>query len=218
MISLLLSASLGLAADSGPVDLGAIKPSEVKVVQKMMYTKAGRSEMGAHLGAIPFDGFTLGLQGAGTYARHTSDSFGWEVQVGAGWGFKTPHYDLLESPTYGVAVEAYHYLASAQATVEYAPVYAKMKVGNRVIHHDLYVLGGAGGTLERSVLEGHDLTASPTLPLGVGARVWLAKDRALRVELRDNLMLQHRVQSDTWGFKQNAIVSVGVTSFDKAKK
>ncbi len=218
MLSLLLAATLGHAAETGPVDVGALTASEIKVVQKSLYGMDDRTEMGAHLGVMPFDGFTLGTQLAGTYGKHSSDTFGWEVQVGAGYGFKTGHYSLLESPTYGVAVEAYRYLASVQGTVEYAPIYAKMKAGDTIVHHDVYVLGGAGLTIEQSVLPSGDLAFAPTIPLGVGARVWLKKDRALRLELRDNLMIERRVQTETTAFKQNAVLSVGYTKFSKAKK
>ena len=222
MLSLLLAASLGHAAEpapqTGPNDIGALKNSEVKVVQKMMYSKDDRSEMGVHLGVMPFDGFTFGTQLAGTYGKHSSDRFGWEVQAGAGYGFKTGDYKLLESPTYGVAVEAYRYLASVQGTVEYAPIYAKMNAAGTIFHHDVYVLAGAGLTVEQSVLPSGEFAFAPTVPLGVGARVWLKKGKALRVELRDNLMIERRAQSGTTAFKQNAVVSVGYTTFTKAKK
>ncbi|MFN7146617.1 MAG: hypothetical protein ACK4YP_22780, partial [Myxococcota bacterium] len=74
-----------------------------------------------------------------------------------------------------------------------------------------------GGTLEQSVFPSGEITVAPTVPLGIGARVFLNPDTALRVELRDNLMTEYRAQSQTWGFKQNAAVSVGL-SFFGAKK
>jgi hypothetical protein len=59
---------------------------------------------------------------------------------------------------------------------------------------------------------------SKTIPIGVGARVYLNPNTALRVELRDNLMVENRVQSGTWAFKQNAAFSVGLAFFGPAKK
>ena len=50
MLSLLLAATLGHAAETGPVDVGALKASEIKVVQKSLYGMDDRTEMGAHLG------------------------------------------------------------------------------------------------------------------------------------------------------------------------
>ena len=216
MLTLLLSAPLALAA--GPNDIGVLQASDVKVVQKQLYVKTGRNELGGSLGLMPFDGFTVGTQLAVAGKKHASDKLAYGVQLGGGYGFKTAHYELLESPTYGVAVEAYRYLASVDATAEYSPIYAKMNVAGTILHHDVYVLGGAGLTVEQSVLPSADLAFAPTLPLGVGARIWLKDDTALRVELRDQLMVEKRVQSGTTAFKQNVVVSVGVGRFSKAKK
>ncbi len=216
MLTLLLTAPLALAA--GPNDLGVLQNADIKVVQKQLYVKEGRTELGAGLGIMPFDGFTLGTQLALSATKHASEKLAYGLHVGGGYGFKTAHYDLLESPTYGVAVEAYRYLASIDATAEYSPIYAKMKVGGTILHHDVYFLGGAGLTVEQSVLPSHDMAFAPTVPLGVGARIWLKGDTALRLELRDQLMIEKRVQSGTTAFKQNVVLSAGIGRFGKAKK
>jgi outer membrane beta-barrel protein len=222
MLSFLLSATIAAAADApastGPVDIGVLSDSDIRVVQKVLYTKADRTEIGAHLGVMPFDGFTFAPQLALTGAMHSSDTFGLEVQVGGGYGFKTARYALLESPSYGVAVEAYRYLASATATAQWTPVYAKMNLGGTIVHHDVYALAGGGVTLEQSVLPGGALTLAPTIPVGVGARLWVGKNTAVRLELRDNLMIEHRAQSQTTAFKQNVAVTAGISTLGKAKK
>jgi outer membrane beta-barrel protein len=222
MLSVLLSASIAAAADApaatGTVDIGVLADSDIRVVQKVLYTKEDRTELGAHLGIMPFDGFTFAPQLAVTGAIHPSETFGLEVQVGGGYGFKTARYALLESPSYGVAVEAYRYLASATATAQWAPVYAKMNLGGKILHHDVYALAGAGLTVEQSVLPGGAIALAPTVPIGVGTRVWVGKTTALRFELRDNLMIERRAQSQTTAFKQNVALSVGVSTVGKAKK
>jgi outer membrane beta-barrel protein len=221
MLSLLLSATIAAAADapsSGAVDIGVLQDSDIRVVQKVLYTKEDRTELGAHLGIMPFDGFTFAPQLAVTGAMHPSETFGLEVQVGGGYGFKTARYQLLESPSYGVAVEAYRYLASATAVAQWSPVYAKMNLGGKILHHDVYALGGAGLTVEQSVLPGGTIALAPTVPIGIGARVWVGKTTALRFELRDNLMIERRAQSQTTAFKQNVALSVGISSLGKAKK
>lgn len=215
MLTLLLASS---AFAQEPVDIGVLKNSDLRVVQKALYTKEDRLELGAALGVMPFDGMTVAPQLALSGTMHLSEQVGVELQLGGGYGFKTGRYVELESPTYGVAVEAYRYLASLQADVQWSPIYAKMNLGNgTILHHDVYLLAGVGGTLEQSVFPSGEITVAPTVPLGIGARVFLNPDTALRVELRDNLMTEYRAQSQTWGFKQNAAVSVGL-SFFGAKK
>lgn len=219
-----LLASLALAAEPAappvaPVDIGVLKNSDIRVVQKVLYTKEDRLELGAALGIMPFDGFTVAPQLAVSGTTHLSEQIGIELQIGGGYGFKTARYELLESPTYGVAVEAYRYLASVQGDIQWSPIYAKMNLGNgTILHHDVYLLAGLGATLEQSVFPSGEITIAPTIPIGVGARVYLNPNTALRVELRDNLMVENRVQSGTWAFKQNAAFSVGLAFFGAAKK
>ncbi len=216
MLTLLL-ASLAFAEE--PVDIGVLKDSDLRVVQKLLYPKEKKTEIGVHLGVMPFDGFTIAPQLAVTGGMHLSERFAVEAQLGGGYGLKTAQYELLESPTYGVAVEAYRYLASLQADVQWSPIYAKMNLGNGVIlHHDVYVLAGVGATLEQSVFPSAEITVAPTLPIGIGARVFVKENMAVRVELRDNLMTEYRVQSGTWGFKQNAAFTVGLSMFGGAKR
>jgi outer membrane beta-barrel protein len=217
MISLLLAVSLAHADE--PVDLGVLKNSELRVVQKVLYPLAGRSEIDVALGVMPFDGFTVAPQVTGAYTQHLSEKVGVQVQVGGGYGLKTARYVLLESSTYGVAVEAYRYLASLEAAAEYTPIYAKMNLGNgTILHHDVFFVLGAGATLEQSVFPSGEITVAPTFPVGIGTRVYVSPNMAIRAEFRDNLMYEYRAQSQTGAFKQNAAVSVGVALLGKAKK
>jgi len=215
---LLLSATLAFAVDltkdvaKDTLDIGVLKNSEVKVVQKMLYRKDGTLELGAMLGVMPFDGYTITPQLAVSGTKHLSDTLGIELQVGAGYGFENAVYTELAGPTYGVAVEAYRYLASVEADVQYTLAYAKMNLGGkRVLHHDVYLLAGAGVTLEQSMLPAGDLTFSPTLPVGIGTRLFLSKTALVRLELRDSMLVEYRAQSATWGFKQNVGLCIGLS-------
>ena len=213
---LLLSASLALAAD--PVDIGVIKNSDIKVVQKVLYSKDGKTELGAAVGGMPFDGFTFAPQLALSGVKHFSETIGAEVQVGGGYGFKTVRYKYLESPAYGVAIEAYRYLASVELDLQWTPIYAKMNLfGKTILHHEYYGLVGAGATLEQSVFPDGQLTVAPGVPVGVGARVWTGTNVAVRAEIRDTLMIERRAQSATTGFKQNVALTLGVGLFSKGK-
>jgi len=214
---MLLLASLALAVD--PVDVGVIKNSDIKVVQKVLYTKEDKLELGAALGAMPFDGFTFAPQLALSGTKFFSDTVGVEVHVGGGYGLKTARYKTLESPAYGVAVEAYRYLAHAQADIQWSPIYAKMNLfGSKILHHEYYVLAGAGVTLEQSVLPAGQIAIAPTVPVGLGTRVWVGKNLAIRGEIRDNLMIEHRAQTDTTAFKQNVALTLGVGIYNGGAK
>jgi outer membrane beta-barrel protein len=222
---LLLTATLALAADvtrdvaKDTLDIGVLKNSEVKVVQKMLYRKEGALELDAMLAVMPFDGYTITPQLALSGTKHFSDTFAVEVQVGGGYGLENAVYTELAGPTYGVAVEAYRYLASAEADVQYTLAYAKMNLGGKkVVHHDVYVLAGAGATLEQSLLPPGDVTVSPTLPVGVGTRIYLSKTALMRLELRDSMLVEYRSQSDTWGFKQNVGIGIGLSLMSGGSK
>jgi outer membrane beta-barrel protein len=216
MLLSLLTATTAFAVD--PVDIGVIKDSDLRVVQKVLYTKEKRLELGAHLGVMPFDPFTIAPTLAITGTEHFTEHFAGEVHVGGGYGFKNGQYKLLEGPTFGVAYEAYRYLADVEADVQWSPVYGKINFGNgKIVHHDAYVLAGAGLTVEQSVLPTNALAFAPSIPIGIGTRVFLSPDVALRLELRDSVMYEVREQSATSGIKQDIALSVGVVKFGKGK-
>lgn len=214
------SASAANAADKAveTVDIGVIKESDVRVVQRRLYSKDGTFEIGVALGVLPFDGFTVAPKAQFTGTLFLSETFGIEAHVGGGYGLKTVRYAYLDSPDYGVAVEAYRYLADLQVDAHVSPVYAKLNFGNKILHNDWYGLVGAGATLEQSVLPAADIAVAPSLGLGIGTQIWLKQNMALRAELRDDLMLEFRKQSGTAGFKQNAGVIVGLGFFSGGKK
>lgn len=200
--------SLALAAD--PVDIGVLKEEHIKVVQRQLYTKEGRTELGFHLGVMPFDGYTWAPNAALSGTYHLSEAVGVELKLGGGYGLKTAQYIELEGPAYGVAVEAYRYLGGFEADLQWTPIYAKMNLfGKKVIHHDVYLLGGAGLTVEQSLLPSADMAFAPTIPLGIGARLFLGESSALRAELRDSLLIENRAQSETTALKQNVGVNLG---------
>ena len=209
---LLLTVSLALAAD--PVDVGVIKNSDIKVVQRVLYTKDGKLELGAGLGVLPFDGLTTAPMLALSGTMNLSEMVGVEVQVAGGYGLPTERWLWLDS--FGVDVESYRYLTSVQGDVQWSPIYAKMNLfGKKILHHEYYLLAGAGLTLEQSMIQddatgAFPLALAPTLPVGVGTRIWVGDKLVIRGELRDSLMIERRKMSQTTAFKQNAAIMIGV--------
>ncbi len=207
-----------------PVDIGALKNAEIQVVQKALYSMDDKHEFTMAGGLIPFDPYTLGTKVQLSYASHATNSKAWEVQVGAGFGFKKATYKTLDSPAYGKVPEAYRYLGSITGGILWSPIYAKMNYkGQRVFHHDVYIPAVAGVTVEQTV--DRNLVASalkrlsfaPTVGAGLGVRVFLHNGSALRVELRDDWMLQHRAGSDTWAIKQNVGLHIGYAAISDGK-
>jgi outer membrane beta-barrel protein len=207
----------------GPVDIGMVRDSDISVVQKLKYAKAGRSELGLHVGIMPFDAYTYTPMAGLSFGKHVSEAWMWELALGGGYSLKNGTYKTLEGPAYGAAPDAYRYLGSALITAQWAPIYAKMNwQGNAVIHHDVYLLGGAGATLEQALLPDNSMAVAPTIALGIGFRLFLSQNSALRIQLRDDVLYEKRTKTELtqpYFIKQNASVTVGYTILSgKAKR
>jgi outer membrane beta-barrel protein len=219
ILTSLLASSSALAQDT--IDVGTLKNKDIKVVQKLLYPKANAMEYGAVLGWMPFDAYTTTPVGGLTIARHSSESLGYELGLMGGYAMKNSAMTTLEGPAYGVAPDAYGYVASAIADVQWSPIYAKLNwMGSQVYHHDVFLTGGLGVTYEKAILPDGDPAFSPTLGLGLGARLFIGEGRALRFQLRDDLIREHRnktAETQGWFLKQNVSLLVGYTMFSKGR-
>ena len=215
---LLLAGLPSVAHAQETIDLGVVKESDISVVQKLLYPKDGRSEIAVHLGLMPFDTYTTTPVLHVTYGSFLSETFGWEAMVGGGYGLKNASYLELESPAYAVSPDAYRYLAEVWGGVEWVPVYAKLNLaGARVIHHDIYFLGGGGLTIEQAFLPDHAIAPSPMVGLGMGARLFLKNGMTVRFQLRDDVLFQHRVKTQSNHVKQNVALTVGIGRLSEEK-
>lgn len=210
LATLLVAAPAARAQD--PLELGVIRDDDIHVVQKLMYPKDDRTEFGVHLGVMPFDPYLTTPNAQLSFNAHLNELTSISAVAGGGYGFKTGVYKTLESPTYGVAPYAYRYLGSVLVGVEYAPIYAKMNInGAKVFHFDIYGAARVGGSIEQSVLPDDGLAFGPTLSPAVGTRVFVGRNTAFRTEIRDDLLLERRAITESWNFKTNANVTVGLT-------
>jgi len=214
--SLFSLSTTALAAD--PVDLGVLQDREIQVIQQRLHPKDGRTEMGAQLGLLPFDPFTVAPKVQLTYGKHSSETRGWEVQLGLGYGIANGTYRLLDSPAYGKVPEATRYLGSLTGGLTFSPFYAKFtQDGRKVFHHDIYFPVIAGLTVEQTVDPNLNENAmarfafAPTVGAGMGARVFLHNDLVFRIEMRDDFMMQFRTGTGSWNFKQNIGLHAGIT-------
>lgn len=200
------------------IDVGLLKNKDIKVVQNQLYGKEGMKEVSLHAGMMPFDAFSITPKLEASYANFMSDSLGWEVALGAGYGLTNGAYRRLSDN--GSVPDSYRYLTSLVGDVQWSPIYGKMAYqGNRLFHYDLYALGGGGLTVEQAFMEDKSWSFGPTISAGLGSRIFFSDGTILRVQLRDDFVLQQRSKtSEVQGLylKQNMTVSVGYT-FDLRK-
>jgi outer membrane beta-barrel protein len=220
-LSLLLSGAATAASgerQAKPLDLGILKDREIAVVQKVLHPMTGRTEVGLHVGVLPLDAYTFSPLANLTFGRHFSETLGAEVALGGGYGFKTSTYKEMESPTYGVAPEAYRFLGRAVGALEWTPIYAKMNWrGQKVLHHNVYGMLGGGASVEQSVLPSADIVLCPTLSAGAGMRVFMGNSSAVRAEIRDDVLLERHAVAGDRGIKQNIAFTLGITFLSKVR-
>ena len=217
--------SLGLAtpalAQDNPVDVGLIKQSDRSVVQKLLYTREGKMEFGGHLGMMPFDSYTTTPLFMATGAYHFSEEWGAELAVDGGYSLKNFTYKQLESDAYGIQPDAYAHVLGVSADAVWSPIYAKFSWrGKKVVHHDVYGLAGGALAIERAMMPDGTTAASPGVSLGLGMRFYLSQSAILRVQVRDDLLVQKRVKTaDSQGtfLKQNVALTVGYSRLTKGK-
>lgn len=230
-LSALSSAALpsAHAAEPGPVDLGVLKQSDIRVVQRRLYSQEDRLELGAHLGLLPFEDILFTPQLLLSGGWHLSESAAVEARIGGGYGLLTNYYDAMEQA--GVVPEAYRYLGGVDVSFQWTPVYGKISLaGKRIVHTDLYLSLGGGVQLEQSIIpsdnkadgDGDDPATFPTIvapaiPLAIGSHLFLSQSTALRFELRDTMLVEKRVQTGTTWFRQSLGVSAGFVFYGKAK-
>ena len=219
LLTLCISIIAAPAHAQEAVDVGIIKNEDVTVVQKLLYPKAEKSELGFHLAAMPFDAFTFTPAGALTYAKHFAEDRGIEFMLMGGYGLKNATYQELEGPAYGVAPDAYRFLGSAMVDFQYSPIYAKMNVmGRRILHHDVFLTAGLGATFEQAIQPDASTAIAPTLGLGAGARLFTGGGYAVRVQLRDDILREKRsktADTQAWFVKQNVSLVIGISKLSK---
>lgn len=200
------------------ITIGILNNNDVHVVQKMLYPKGDRTELGVAVGLMPFDAFLTTPNLQFSFDKHIAETLSVSAVIGGGYGFKSKTYRTMESAAYGVAPYAFRYLGSVLGGVTYSPIYAKMSLsGAKVMHYDVYGTARAGVSTEQSVIPAGGFAIAPTLSLGVGSRLFMNENTAIRVEFRDDLLLEYRKLTETMHFKQNANVIVGISMLSRTK-
>ncbi len=218
MIALFALLASSNASAQEPVDIGVVQQSDVRVVQRLLYPKDGRTEMGLHVGWMPFDALLTTPNLAFSFTKHTSEEFGLGAWGQAGYGIANGRLHELQSPSFGVTAEAYRYLASVGAGVEWSPIYAKMTTnGKRIWHYDVFAIARGGASLGSSIIPGGGIAVAPMAELGVGTRVFTSQNAAVRVGLTDAVLLEHRKLTDSTYLTQHVNVTIGIAALSPAK-
>ena len=216
-----LGVSVPAAAQEAPVDVGVIKRSDKSVVQKLLYSREGRIEFGGHLGWMPFDSYTTTPIAGAHGAKHFSEEWGAGVSIHGGYSLKNFTYRQLESDAYGIQPDAYKHLLGVSADAQWSPIYAKLSWrGKKVLHHDIYGLAGGTIAIEQAMMPDGTTATSPGFSLGMGMRIYMDKDSFIKVQIRDDVLIQKRVKTaDTQGtfLKQNVGLTVGYSRLTKGK-
>ena len=220
-----LTLPLGLAAAS-PVhaqetlDVGVLRDTDIEVVQKLLYPKTDALELGGAVGWMPFDTYTTTPMLSLRVAKHFSENLGVEAEVSGGYGLKSYSYKQLEGPAYGIRPDAYRYLGGAFVGVQWSPIYAKMNWrGDKIFHHDVYTIAGLAGSYETALMPDRTAALSPGVGLGLGLRIFMQNGDALRVQIRDDVMMQYRdktADAQGWFVKQNVSLTVGYSKLKRS--
>ena len=199
--------------------------NKVKPVSGQLYTKSGKLELTPN-GAISLnDAFFAKYMGGLKLDYHLNEYFSFGLTGLFGTTSTTGSTSVCPTnePCHQASQDQLNQVPGeikwiTGAQVAFAPIYGKLNVfAEKALHFDLSLLGGVDLVHYRDVLRG----ASPgTVPgeassvgghLGVGARVFLARFMALRLEVKD---LVYSVKALDRGNLQNQLFAeVGLSFF-----
>ena len=81
---------------------------------------------------------------------------------------------------------------------------------------DIALRGGV--SVESSVIPSGGIAIGPTGSPGIGGRFFLSRGSALKIEFRDDLLVERRSLTQSTEFKQNANVSLGLVLLSPKKE
>jgi len=176
----LREAKPGEEAPLAPGESDVALEDRVKAVQRKGFLKRGRFELGLDFPVTINDAFYEKVGIGGKLAYNFQDSFAVAVRGAYFWQLRSAHVregqaafssQLLESQVYG------------QAMLDgiWSPVYGKVAwLGSRIVHFDMYLLGGFGGVWSATSVSPRNEGAHIATDVGGGIRFypnsWLALD------------------------------------------
>jgi outer membrane beta-barrel protein len=190
----LLAASPAMAQDEEAVAplLDQYWTRQVEVVQPRQVEKVRAVEIVALAGVIPNDAFLVYIPLGLRAAYHLTERWAIELTFEANVAVDTGLKDYLERSDAQLRARLRdRQQLRTSLSAMWSPIYGKLALGARVLHFDLYLVGGAGivRTGEEQAL-GLDAAVRPDFHLGLGVRAFLGRRWLLRLEYRQYLYLR----------------------------
>ena len=182
-----LALAVGISATAQAADYAPDDTGEVAAIQNRTYHMG--QEFDFSLSLLPYDAFYKAITPEASYTFHFTDALAWEaVRFGYALDFdtnlKTQLLQLGAAPT--LIEEVKLFLSS---DVVWSPFYVKSALLNRyVLYGEIYgVLGGAA----------FDTTQAwrPAGNIGLGGRLFLNKVLSIKLEVRENLLIEQSAPS-----------------------
>ena len=207
-------------------EVGVLANEDVRVVQKMLFTKKGHHEVGFLLTTQPWDAYTAGFMLGFDATLNPSENVGVEIAVQGGYGFANGHYrDIsflatnIRGELTGLAADARRQLVGGSLNLVWSPIYAKLAWGGRkVLHFDVYGTLGLHGYLTQQMDVDGKLGGIVGPSLGVGLKFFLGKGVALKVDLRDHISLESRRYTGKFTARNNFQFGLGLAFQTGLKK
>ncbi len=208
-----------------------VKKKVIKTIQPKTFMKLHRYEVGPSIGFVANDPFLNRYIIGGVFDYHVTEVFAIEAQVGyapilGGGGCDDPDWkplscQLLEKNS--VSPDISRLTAHGSLGLQFAPIYGKAAVGDKIIAFDIYGTFGAGVTntvddlvaLQAVGVEEAELTENqvhPTTTIGGGARIAFSELLAFRTEVKSMTYIEV-VKSETLEMKNNLVVQANVSFF-----
>jgi len=208
-----------------------VKKKVIKTIQPKTFMKLHRYEVGPSIGFVANDPFLNRYIFGGVFDYHVTEIFAIEAQVGyapilGDGGCDDPDWkplscQLLEKNS--VSPDISRLTAHGSLGLQFAPIYGKTAVGDKIIAFDIYGTFGAGFTntvddlvaLQAVGVEEAELTEDqihPTTTIGGGARIAFSELMALRTEVKSMTYIEV-VKSETLEMKNNLVVQANVSFF-----
>ncbi|MBM4364878.1 MAG: outer membrane beta-barrel domain-containing protein [Deltaproteobacteria bacterium] len=208
-----------------------VKKKVIKTIQPKTFMKLHRYEVGPSIGFVANDPFLNRYIIGGVFDYHVTEVFAIEAQVGyapilGDGGCDDPDWkplscQLLEKNS--VSPDISRLTGHGSLGLQFAPIYGKAAVGDKIFAFDIYGTFGLGVTntiddlvaLQAVGVEEAELTEDqvhPTTTIGGGARIAFSELLAVRTEVKSMTYIEV-VKSETLEMKNNLVVQANVSFF-----
>lgn len=201
-MQLLITTGTAWAQRSGDEDDSV----SVVTVRKRYFTKSHRTEFGINGSWVGNDSYVRSAVLGGSLAYHMSESFYLEGSGGYFINYDTNNTDLLQNQ-FGITPDTDDLNFYGSVVAGWSPIYGKLSfLDKKIIYFDTSFYAGGGAS---------DATVSglsPHATVGIAQRFVFSKSVALRLDLKDNLILRDDTGVDS-ALRHVIFVGMGLSFF-----